>query len=283
MRKNKEVRVIFLLIFSQIININNLFQMKYLKGKELINTLALWESSSTIILCIIGLYIIIAIMSGRRCIGYYMTKFQVASFYANIIVKAIGIIITVVYINKNNLNNINFYLLQLIVIIIDILLNAYTVKTIIYIKNNKENIKVINKINPIKCTKYDIDMVGEALGLSFLVGILGFSYIAFASVSSVMIMLAIFVLNMIMLKKYKLSLYNLEKYKVFKGKNISIVLILLILSHILNLIIMLIDMNLKVKVQGLFLWDFLVMQLIYIIIIRNIRKVYFGMEEYNPN
>lgn len=281
MRKNKEFRVIFLLIFSQIININNLFQMQYLKGKELVNMLALWESSSTIMLCIVGLYIILAIMSGKQCIGYYMTRFQIASFYANIIVKAIGIIITVVYIHSNNLNNINFYLLQLVIITIDILLNAYTIKNIIYIKSNKKSIKVVNKINPVKCTKYDVEMLGKAMELSVLVGIVNFSYNFFLPIRSVTIIaVSIFVVNMIILRKYKITLDNLEEYKIFKGKNISIVLVILILSNILNLLIMLVGINLRVKVQALFIWDFVVIQLIYVIIIRKIREVYLGMEEH---
>ena len=75
--------------------------MKYLKGKELVNMLALWKSSSTIMLCIVGVYIILAIISGEKCIGYYKTRIQIVAFYANIIVKEIGIIITGIYIHSN--------------------------------------------------------------------------------------------------------------------------------------------------------------------------------------
>lgn len=286
MDKFRMKKIIILFVLSQLINCNNIIQMNYLAGKDLIDGYAVWESSSTILLCFYFLFLCGYTMAGKGCLGTYMSKNKIIIFYGDIIIKFTSAILAVLYITILYKSNYKFvyYTLQGIIITVDIIINIYLLKSFKYINDSNKKLlkKYGNKYKSIKCNEYEKEKVADVYAFSIILLIFNFSYNFFLPMTQVIILASVlFLINLFMLYFYNSKLKNiLNKIPTLKKKYIDRGNIGFIICNIANLIVCFIDVDIVRKAIFLFIYDFIFSVYMYIVMIKHIENTLKGMEYY---
>lgn len=279
-------KFIVLFVIAGFINLNNILQMIFLAGKNLIDLYAVWEASSVLLLCIYFLVLCSYTMVGKDCIGKYMNKKQVVLFYLNICIKFLSAVLSIVYIIW--LYTIEYkeicYFLQFIIIACDMMMSIYIIKYISKIVHGKKEnlVKYNKKHEPIICTEEEKNMVEDIYALGCLLIIANFSYnfiLGFPDYAK--ISLFVFIVNIIIIlvfiRRMKKVEYLIQEYK---KKNWINGIGYLGISNITNICICFFKIHFMAKIYFLFVFDFIVGVLVYIQMLKLIEKSMLGMISY---
>lgn len=279
-------KFITLFIVAALINLNNILQMIFLAGKNLIDLYAIWESSSIIFLCIYFLILCSYTMIGKDCIGEYMNRKQIILFYLNICIKFLSAILSIIYIiwlYPTEYKKI-CYFLQFIIIFCDIIMSFYIIKYISKIVHSKKEtlIRYNKKHKLIVCTEEEKNKVEDLYAIGCLLIIANFFYnfiLSFPDYAK--ISLFIFIMSIIIIfvfvEHIKKVNYLIQEYK---KKNSIRGIGYLAISNITNICICFFSIDYMAKIYFLFIFDFIVGVLVYIQMLKSIEKSMFGMISY---
>lgn len=285
MKKLSIIKKLFML--SQIININNILQMVYLSNKELVNEYAIWESSSTILLCFYFIALSYHTVIGDKCIGTYMKKKARFWFYGDIIIKFCSAELAIAYILllKGVLKCSVWYIVQVLLILIDIIIIIYLYREIRTICNSdsKELINYNKVTREIKCTIEEKELVEKYYSKGTWLIVLNFSYNFILTIENVIwLPMGIFILNIVaILKYYNDSEEMLSYMNGIEKKHVLRAMIYLLISNLANIYVYMSEVSLGKKGWFLFIFDFFVGICVELQLLNRIAKVIIGMKSYH--
>lgn len=212
----KQIKLIVILfIMSIFIALNNILQMYFLSGKELINEFALWHSSSVLLLCGYYLILFITLVAGNINYFKYMPLKQVIVFYGHVAIKFSAAILAAVYVSilyRFEYAYI-FCIFELLLFILDILCIIYLLNSFKKISNSSSDLSSLKsyEINfiPIECTEDEYKKASKCLLFSLLVVLVECSYILIVFFPKPLLSVKVlFITNSLILYLYHKYMWN---------------------------------------------------------------------------
>jgi|GEM_PF-3493759 len=283
MKDYKKISIAFVL--SQFISLNNVLQMYFLSGKELINKLAIWESSSTLVLIVYYLYLFFGVLARKRIIKFLSPK-EGMVFFGDLLIKIISIVVTIMYITVQYKTEYGyvFYLLQIILFGIDVAMGVYIIKSIKHINNSKlEELKSYEfEVEPIVCNKDDYDQVLVCVTIACLISIINLDYffIAGISVASVVAMV-IFFINISIF--YFSRVYFDKRLTYFKNISLKLYkrnMVYLNMANVINFTLCILMEEVRHRLLFVFIWTFATFIYSLLRVVVPVVKTSSGMEKY---